>query len=149
MNRLNFDTIKMMNNETSAFNFIIFFLSLLLFFEACKRQPYSPDFNEADGYVIGKETCNTDETKDYWLIDFTYDSNAPQYGDTLILNGITYTNVIKTKDLDKKLKQIGLRVFIDFKTITSDKIETTGCNVSTPETYKLKELFIISQGEIR
>jgi len=102
-----------------------------------------------NGYVIGKENCDTDDTKDYWLIDFNYDLNTPQYGDTLILNGITYTNVIKTKELDKKLKQIGLKVFIDFKTITSNKIETTGCNVTMPVTYTLKEIFIIYQGEIR
>jgi len=124
-----------------------FFYSIV--FEACKREPYSPDYNEANGYVIGKENCDTDDTKDYWLIDFSYNQNTPQYGDTLILNGITYTNVVKTKDLNQGLKLIGLRVVIDFKTITSTEIETIGCNVTNPITYKLKELFIINQGEIR
>lgn len=123
--------------------------SYLMFFTSCNKPPYTPDFNNVNGYVIGKETCSTDDTKDYWLIDFTYDTNTPQYGDTLILNGITYTNVIKTKDLDPKLKRIGLKVFIDFKIITPNKIETTGCNVINPITYRLKEIFIIYQGEIR
>ncbi|MEJ7676392.1 MAG: hypothetical protein WKG06_00625 [Segetibacter sp.] len=64
-----------------------------------------PIFKIATGYVIGKESCNTDETKDYWLVDLIYLQSAPQYGDTLVLNGITYTNVIKTKDLDERLKK--------------------------------------------
>jgi hypothetical protein len=67
----------------------------------------------------------------------------------LVLNGTTYTNVIKTKGLDQRLKQIGMKVSLDFKTVTPDKVETTGCSVTNPVTYRLKELFIINQFEIR
>lgn len=101
------------------------------------------------GYVIGKEICNNDETKDYWLVDLTYFSDTPQYGDTLVLNGVTYANVVKLKRLAEELKQLRMPVSIDFKTVTPNKIETNGCTVDNPIVYNLKELFIINQFEIR
>lgn len=74
--------------------FISFFsLACLIFFESCKNNgPYSPDYKNVKGYVIGKETCNMDDAKDYWLIDLTFFPDTQQYGDTLLLNGTTYTN---------------------------------------------------------
>lgn len=128
----------------------ILIVAFLLFINAaCNKPPSLPEFKIALGYVIGKEPCNTDETKDYWLIDLTYLQDATQYGDTLTLNGLRYTNVIKTKDLDERLKKIGMAVTMEFKVISANKVETTGCTIVNPVTYKLKELFIINQGEIR
>ena len=63
--------------------------------------------------------------------------------------GITYTNVLKVKGLDERLKQIGMRISIDYDTVSPGKIITSGCSVSNPIVYALKELFIINQGEIR
>lgn len=116
---------------------------------SCIKQPYKPDYENIGGYVIGKETCNTDESQDYWLLDFTVYPNSPRLGDTLILNGTTYTNVLKLKGLGSRLKQIGMRVSIDYKIVSNNKIITSGCSVSTPITYPLKEIFIINQFEIR
>lgn len=125
------------------------FIITFLVAGSCKRDPYIVEYKNIKGYVIGKETCNTEETKDYWLIDFTYGSNNPKVGDTLVLNGNTYTNVLKTKGLDQQLKIIGLRVSIDYNTISTNKISTTGCSVTTPITYQLKEVTIQNQFEIR
>jgi hypothetical protein len=116
---------------------------------SCKKPPFKPDYENIGGYVIGKETCNTDESQDYWLLDFTVYPNSPQIGDTLFLNGITYTNVLKLKGLDQRLRQIGMRVSIDYKTITANRVTTTGCTVASPIIYSLKEIFIINQFEIR
>lgn len=116
---------------------------------SCNKEPYKPDYSNIRGYVIGKETCHVDESQDYWLVDFTYDPTPPKIGDTLVLNGVVYTNVLKVKGLDPQLKQIGMRVSIDYKTISTAKIITTGCSVSTPVTYPLKEIFILHQFEIR
>ncbi|MCK9402757.1 MAG: hypothetical protein M0Q26_05105 [Chitinophagaceae bacterium] len=121
----------------------------LLVSNSCNKYPYVPDYKNITGYVIGKETCNSDEIQDYWLIDFTYTPNPSKVGDTLLLNGISYTNVLKTKGLDQRLKVIGMKVSIDYRTITLDKITTTGCNVTSPVTYQLKELTILNQFEIR
>jgi hypothetical protein len=133
----------------------VVFISITIIFlqGSCNKEPYKPDYSMVAGYVIGKETCNTDSTQNYWLIDLAYllntpVRNTPQYGDTLILNGITYTNVVKTKDLAERLKQQGMKVSIDFKTITQNKVETTGCTIENPVTYSLKEIFIINQGEL-
>ena len=137
---------------TSDYRYIPVFLLMALFlfrYSTCNKPPYVPDYNNVKGYVIGKETCDTDSTKDYWLIDLTYRLNTPQYGDTLYLNGVTYTNVIKTKGLSARLKEVGMKVSMDFKIITPDKVETTDCDVGAPVTYNLQELFIINQGEIR
>ena len=122
---------------------------LLISVSSCKSEPYIVDYKNIKGYVIGKETCNTDENQDYWLIDFTDAPNPPKVGDTLLFNGITYTNVLKTRGLDQQLKILGLRVSIDYRIISADKVVTTGCNVLSPETYNLKELTILNQGEIR
>ncbi len=124
-------------------------ITLLVSSSCNKPGPYIADFKNINGYVIGKETCNTDDTKDYWLIDFTYGTRNPIVGDTLFFNGITYTNVLKTKGLDQQLKIIGMRVSIDYRIISADKVVTTGCNVLTPVTYNLKDLTILNQGEIR
>ncbi len=129
--------------------FILLIATLLFIYGSCNKPPAHPEYENVKGYVISKETCNTDTTKDYWLIDLTYFPDTPQYGDTLLLNGITYTNVIKTKGLAESLKQTGMRVSLDFKTITPNKVVTIGCMATNSVTYNLKELFIIYQGEIR
>ena len=74
----------------------VILLFTLLVEGSCKPEPYIVDIKNIKGYVIGKETCNSNESNDYWLIDFTYGSNNPKVGDTFILHGITYTNVLKT-----------------------------------------------------
>lgn len=132
----------------SFLRLIIITISLCIL-GSCNKQPYISDYDNVKGYVIAKEICKNNDD-DYWIIDFTYpDFTQYQYGDTLILNGTKYTNVIKTKDLDQRLKHVGMAVSIDFKTFTPNQVETTGCTVSNPTTYKLKEIFIINQFEIR
>jgi hypothetical protein len=118
----------------------------------CSCRNRGPDIVRIDsvrGYVIGKERCNTNESKDYWLIDCTYGTKNPQIGDTLDLNGITYTNVLKTNGLYDELKIIGMKVTIEYINITPNKMTTTGCAILNPMTYSLKEIFIKNQGEIR
>ena len=134
--------------RTQKLLFIGFLISFIVA-GSCIKYPSKADYESIGGYVIGKETCNTDESQDYWLLDFTVYPNSPKIGDTLILNGTTYTNVLKLKGLGPRLKQIGMRVYIDYRIISNSKIITSGCSVPTPETYPLKEIFIINQFEIR
>lgn len=127
---------------------IPFFLVSLLIQGSCKQGLYKADFKNVGGFVIGKESCKSNED-DYWLIDLTYYPDTPRYGDTATVNGITYVNLIKTRELHPTLKQVGMKVTIDFKVITPDKVQTPGCTLCNPITYLLKELYIINQGEIR
>jgi hypothetical protein len=129
--------------------FLCICLIYLLTAASCKKPPYKPDFSNIKGLVIGKETCNTDKSKDFWLLDMTVKPDTPQYGDTLTLNGTTYTNVLKTKQLVEQFKVVGLRVSIDYREISNTKIVTSGCDVAIPVIYQLKELFILNQFEIR
>ena len=130
--------------------FIFFFAAFSFIFYSCNnKQLFKPDYNNIAGYVIAKESCNNNELNDYWLLDFNVYQNTPHVGDTIVLNGIIYTNVLKVKGLDSRLKKMGMQVSIDYKKISNDKVITTGCAVSSPVLYPLKEIFIISQGEIR
>ena len=138
-----------MKKET-FFSLIASLFIIILVGASCSGKEYfkSPHAN-IGGYVIGNETCNTDVTQNYWLLDFTVYPNSPQIGDTLFLNGMTYTNVLKVKGLDARLKQVGMRVAIDYNVVSSGKVITTGCTVNNPITYDLKEISIIHQFEIR
>ncbi|TFB28363.1 hypothetical protein [Pedobacter alluvionis] len=100
---------------------------------SCKdKVPFKPPHDGASGTVIAKETCNTDEGKDYWLIEISSSSSVQQqFGDKLTLNGITYTNVIKTTGLPESLKKVGQKVGFDF-TIAGTATSTSNCSVSTP-----------------
>lgn len=120
---------------------------IIVVLAACVKPPYYPPYQNVKGFVIGKETCTGNPDDEYWLVDLTFRANTPQYGDTLFLNGITYTNVVKTKGL-RDLKEVGRRVSIDFDTITANKVETTGCTFASPVTYRLKEIFVINLFEI-
>ena len=94
---------------------------------SCNKQPFKPSYHTAVGYVIGKEICNHDTAKDYWLINIISSSSVQQqYGDTLSLNGITYTNVIKTIGIKNNFKIIGQKVGFDFTT-SKDRDSTKGC----------------------
>ena len=115
-------------------------LSALFFFiSSCKdKVPFKPPYHGASGTVIAKESCNTDEGKDYWLIEISSSSSVQQqFGDKLTLNGITYTNVIKTNGLPESLKKVGQKVGFDF-TIAGTATSTSNCSVSTPVLYTLK-----------
>ena len=132
----------------SIFLFAVFLFAFILY-SSCKPDPYIVENKNIKGYVIGKETCNTDESNDYWLIDFTYGTNNLHVGDSLFFNGTTYTNVLKTKGLSQQLKSVGLRVSIDYNSISVNKISTTGCAVTPSFTFLLKEVIIKNQFEIR
>ena len=126
-------------------------LSFVLFLTlySCNKEPYTPPYYMAVGYVIGKETCNDDTAKDYWLIDiYSSSSVRQQYGDTLVLNGIKYTNVVKSTQLSDYLKNTGQKVGFDF-VIPDSAVLTTGCTVAMPVTYRLKVVDIISNFEWR
>ena len=130
----------------------LFIPFLILFFSiyttSCKTQPFKPNFENAGGYVIGKERCNIDTTQDYWLIDLSIFPLPNSYGDSLIFNGTTYRHVIKTTGLAPQFKFIGARVGFDFH-LTSALVQTTNCNISSPVTYLLKEMQVLNQAEIR
>lgn len=124
-----------------------FFITLS--FNACNREPFKPSYDTAIGYVIGKETCNIEPLKDYFLINIISSSSVrQQYGDTLILNGIQYTNVVKSTGLADTLKKVGQKIGMDF-TVSNNSVLTGNCSITAPITYNLKEANIIRSGEAR
>lgn len=128
---------------------LILTLVLISISSSCKREPFTPDFFHAGGFVIGKENCNADPNNDYWLVDLSFPLNTvTTYGDTITVNGTFYTNMIKTKELLNDFKVIGKKVSFDFY-LSSNKVETTNCTIPNPVTYRLKDMDVIASFEIR
>lgn len=111
------------------------------------KEPYDLPYEISAGKVIGREACFVDTTKNYWLVNLTVYPHTKQYGDTILLNGVIYTNVVKTPGLKSPFNQIGKKVGLSFK-ISADRIQTRGCNVSSPVTYNLKVLRVIAEGYV-
>lgn len=107
------------------------------------KRPFKVPYDGAVGTVIGKETCNADVGKDYWLIEiFSSSSVRQQYGDTITLNGIKYFNVIKTAGLPEIFKKNGQKIGFDFK-IAGTATLTADCAVDNPMIYKLKVVELV------
>lgn len=129
--------------------FIAFSLVGIFSFYSCNnKEPYKLPYEQAGGYVIQRESCHVDSTKDYWLIDLSYPPGQKQYGDTITHNGKTYFNVVKTLDLKPNLKVVGKTIAIGFK-IAKQPVKTSGCNGDTAKIYPLKVITIVDQGEIQ
>lgn len=117
---------------------------ILLMGQSCNKYPLKSPYYGGTGIVIGKETCNPDPTKDYWLVAIASSSSArQQYGDDLILNGVKYSNVIKTTGLAESLKKEGEKIGFDF-TIEETATLTANCSAGTPVVYKLKLAQVVS-----
>ncbi len=124
-------------------------LFIILSSSSCKRDPYKPDFDHAGGFVIGKEVCKADTAPDNWLIDLSIDYTASNtFGDTININGTTYNHMVKTTQLLPQFHVIGKKVSFDCH-FTSSKVQTSGCTITTPITYYLKEMTVIRSFEIR
>jgi hypothetical protein len=56
------------------------------------------DYNEGFGYVVGRESCNSDSTKNAWLISFVKPPlfDAEKLNDSIVFNGKLYRRVVKT-----------------------------------------------------
>jgi hypothetical protein len=115
-------------------------LSMCILLITCR--PYSEYDDEfIDGYIIGRESCYQNDSLNYWLIDCTVRPawQTPQIGDTVVIDTIRYTNVIKIKNLPPDLQLIGLPIAIAYLVIKEKNI-TGGCNVATPEVYYVREI---------
>ncbi len=89
------------------------------------------------GRVIKVEYCPTD-TLVLVASDILYPSNKRQYADTLTVNGVLYTGVIKTYDLPLRNQKLGQKIDIGFDVINSQPKECTG-----KEAYKVPEVRIL------
>ena len=89
------------------------------------------------GRVIKIEHCATD-TLVLVASDIPYPSNKRQYTDTLTVDGVLYTGVIKTYDLSLRYQTLGKKIVIDFDVINSQPKECTG-----KEAYKVPEVRVL------
>jgi hypothetical protein len=122
-----------------------------IFTASCKRdvEPHVDREKSLSGYVIAREICHLDARKDYWLIDFTYTDNQLQLGDTLLLDGIEYTNVLKVKELDPRFHRPRMAVKMVYESDPAVAPEPADCDHPDAAVYLLKELVVVRQVELR
>jgi hypothetical protein len=104
-------------------------------FLKCGGEPI-PNENIA-GRVIKVEYCATD-TLCLIASDILYPSNKRQYTDTLTVNGVLHTGVIKTYGLSLRYQTLGQKLAIGFEVISSQPKECTG-----RKAYKVPEVKIL------
>lgn len=114
---------------------LLFVLSLVGFLFNCGDPPV-PNEGIA-GRVIKIEYCTTD-TLVLVASDIPYPSNKRQYTDTLTVDGVLYTGVIKTYDLSLRYQTLGKKIVIDFDVINSQPKECMG-----KEAYKVPEVRVL------
>ena len=119
-------------------------LCLGLTIYAC-RPNNKTDLESIAGYVIAQDTCYHDESKNAWLLDCTVRRQTPQLGDTLVIGNVQYTNVIRIRNLKPDFQFIGLAVSVYYSEISEKKI-STGCDVTSPSGYALREVVAKMQG---
>jgi hypothetical protein len=120
----------------------------LIFMFACSKPP-AVDMNHfvGIGQILAKETCTGDDLSEYWIIDLYHQANTFKDGDSLFLNGIQYTNVIKaTISNPFSVRGIGQKVVFDFERKLPVQ-NTRSCSVSNPVTYQVKQV-VIKRGEV-
>jgi len=119
------------------------FLSMIIVFCSCTKQPEPVDRLRTAGYIIGKEFCYTDATKDCYLIDLTFYPNTPQIGDTLLFNSIVYTNVIKSELPDSTARANLVPIVIEYNDILPKKY-SEGCEIQNSISYSLKDQSVVA-----
>jgi hypothetical protein len=86
---------------------------------ACSREPYVDTLTVIGlGVVIGKDDCTGNILTDYVVIALNHPGNTWHEGDTLFVNGIQYTNVVKVavqNPADHVLRTIGQKVAFKFE----------------------------------
>lgn len=124
--------------------FILIFITSFVF--ACsKKDNVKPPVVEVPikvtGTVIGKETCKTDASQDYWLIELE-PSEDSSIGDAATFGGKNYNHLVKTRNLKTDAKVIGKKFVFEYVDFNDIKVETTGCQVANPITLTIHELFV-------
>jgi hypothetical protein len=118
----------------------IFFimLSVNVLLSTCRPNNTS-DVDNIAGYVIARETCYQDEPLNAWLLDCTVRALTPQLGDTLVIDNVQYTNVIRIRNLEPDLQQIGVAVSVYYSELSGKKV-SGNCDVASPKVYALREI---------
>ncbi len=130
---------------------IFIFFCLIFFLHACDPVPYQPPAYQVNAYVVGEEICKADSNYNYWLLNVSSQNNLPYKGDTIVYNGVKYTNVFKTISLNNSLRHPGKNVSIKFNYASQDyqKSQSSNCDAANAETFALTDIILFQQSEIR
>ncbi|RYC70068.1 hypothetical protein [Spirosoma sordidisoli] len=101
------------------------------------------DFEMVSGRVIGRETCNTNDSLNALLISLDTNSVRENFGRDVSFNGRAYKNVVKTYSPEASRLDSARRY--SFMFYQTDVVSNPICNLSTTNTIdvpqiKLKEI---------
>jgi hypothetical protein len=86
---------------------------------------FEPDYEIVGCRVIKTESCSTD-TLCLLVADIPYPSNKRLYDDTLTVDGVQYTGVLKTHNLPPRYQLLGEKLRIEFNVRNSQANECAG-----------------------
>lgn len=123
----------------------LIFLSLIFLFSCAKPSPsIDYTYNIGLGVIIAKESCTGDDLTEYWVVDLNHPANQWKEGDSLFVNGIQYTNVVKiiiSNPTSAHLKKIGQKVSFRFEKVVPPQ-NTRTCTIPNSVVYPVKQVTI-------
>jgi hypothetical protein len=121
---------------------LVVYLFLIL---ACSKPPaIDLKYDTGIGQIIAKESCSGDSLNEYWVIDLYHQANTFKNGDSLFVNGIQYSNVVKGIVYNPSAVitfKIGQKVGFDFEKKLPIQ-NTRTCSTSNPILYPVKQIII-------
>jgi len=104
---------------------------------------FKPDYEIIGCRVIKIYHCSTD-TLCLLVADIPYPSNKGLYDDTLTVDGVLYTGVLKTYDLPLRYQVAGEKLRIEFKVMNSQANECADRVAYEAQTIKILDVLLAS-----
>lgn len=105
------------------------------------KLPFKPDYEVAEGIIIGIENCKNSQSANAWLINFPGpNAGNKKYGEEIVYNGVVYKNVLRTYQLPDSSKISGKRFFFEF--YLDGKSSPESCEVTNPLTFNIEKIRI-------
>ncbi|MFC4209741.1 hypothetical protein ACFOWA_01025 [Pedobacter lithocola] len=122
---------------------ILFVFIASIFFGCKNKVPFKPDYEVAEGVIIGVEICKNNQSANAWLVQFSGpNAGGKSYGEKIAYNGVVYNNVLKTYQLPDSSKVSGKRFFFEF--YLDGKSNQQICDITNPITFNIEEIRIIN-----
>jgi hypothetical protein len=121
---------------------IILIATCYIFVWSCRKPNLDTKYDSAIGRIIAKESCTGVELNDYVVIELYHPINQFKDGDSLWINGVLHTNVVKgIISNPPSVRAIGTKISFDFEKILPTP-STQQCTIANPTVYPVKVVTI-------
>lgn len=133
--------MKKSKRETMYIRFLLFAFIAISFPGCNEKLPFKPDYEVAEGIIIGVENCKNLRSANAWLVNFPGpNAGNKNYGEEITYNKIVYKNVLKTYQLPDSSKISGKRFLFEF--YLDGKSGEQGCEVTNTVTFNIEKIRI-------